>query len=99
MGRKLEGMGAVAPGQHDEHAAVEVHAAVVDKIGIVARGDATGVNPDLAAAAVHPVDAAHRPAAGGVVKLEVIPAVRSVQRSDGSAPVRRLAAGASARRS
>lgn len=99
VGRKLEGMGAVAPGQHDEPAAVEVHAAVVDKIGIMARGDAAGVKPDLASAAVHPVDAAHHRVARGVVKVEVIPAVRLVQRSDGSAPVRRLAAGASTRRS
>ena len=58
-------MVAVAIRQKNHAGAVKVHPAVVDKIRVVIRKHATGMEPDFAAVLVNPVDAAHHPLAGG----------------------------------
>ena len=85
VGGEVGLMGAIVGGEDDEAGAVEVDAAGMEVIGVLAGADTAGAEPDLAVGFIDEIDAAHDPiamgdlvfdlAGGGIVEVEVIPTI------------------------
>ncbi len=85
VGRERDGVIAVGISERGQAGAVEVHAVVVNEIGIPARVHAAGGEPDLARGGVHGRDCANHPLAfrdlvlhlpgDAVVQIEMVPAI------------------------
>ncbi len=83
--RILDTVRAVALGENDQAAAIEIDPAIMDVIGILVGVDAAGAEPDLPRLVIDAIDAAHHPtplgdlvfhsAGVGVVEIEMVPAV------------------------